>query len=291
MNHKANELTSLEKKFKLSTATVSAILSHGTQHRVLLLHGNSSCKEVFSQIISSLIMDGHSVLAPDFPGHGASSDANDPAETYCFDGYANVVAELLQHVGWLQFVTVGWSLGGHVALELVNIRPDCVGLMLIGSPPGKPSVEALEQAFFASKTTLLAGKRDFSNEESVMYAEDMLGSQVIDPFLLAQVRRTDGAARELMFQSALNGRGIDQRKIIESTNRPVAVVHGESEPFVRLDYLKDLKFGCLWRNNIQVLKGLGHAPHWQKPEIFYPILQDFLRSLVVPVTSNFDVCD
>ena len=38
MNHRANELTSLEKKFKLSAATVSAILSHGTQHRVLLLH-------------------------------------------------------------------------------------------------------------------------------------------------------------------------------------------------------------------------------------------------------------
>jgi pimeloyl-ACP methyl ester carboxylesterase len=262
--------------FDLPGGKVSAILTSGPGQKVLLLHGNSSCKEVFAHVIPHLMNAGHSILAPDFPGHGDSSDAENPEETYCFGGYANVVNDLLQAVGWTNFISVGWSLGGHVALELVSKRPDCTALMLIGSPPGKPSVEALQEAFFASEGTLLAGKSEFTEQDAVNYAGQMLGEFPPDPFLLERVRRTDGRARALMFHSALSGKGIDQRDIVLDRYRPVAIVHGADEPFVRQDYLERLTYGRLWGSKLVVLPGIGHAPHWQCPLIFNEILKEFL---------------
>jgi pimeloyl-ACP methyl ester carboxylesterase len=279
MHQRFENLLQHTREFDAQGAKISAFFATGPNQRVLLLHGNSSCKEVFAHVIPELIVCGHSVLAPDFPGHGGSMDAENPTETYCFEGYANVIDDLLHLVKWKNFVTLGWSLGGHVGLELVAKRPDCTGLMLIGSPPGKPSVEALEQAFIASGTTLLAGKRDFTEQEAVLYASNMLGEDPPDPFLLKRVLRTDGRAREMMFQSALSGQGIDQRDVVMDPNRPVAMVHGADEPFVRQDYLELLKFGRLWRSKLQVLPGIGHAPHWQCPVKFNELLKDFLADL------------
>ena len=154
MRESIDALRNLRRHIPVSCGQISALYSEGAGQKVMLLHGNSSCKEVFSPVILSLRKYGHSVLAVDLPGHGGSKDAIDPEATYCFPGYADVMVEALNHFGWERFIAVGWSLGGHVALELVARRPDCIGLMIIGSPPGKPSQDALEQAFFASGSTL-----------------------------------------------------------------------------------------------------------------------------------------
>ncbi len=274
MHENIDALRNLRRHVPVSCGQISALYSEGAGQKVMLLHGNSSCKEVFSPVILSLRKNGHSVLAVDLPGHGESSDAIDPETTYCFPGYADVMVEVLNHFGWERFVAVGWSLGGHVALELVARRPDCIGLMIIGSPPGKPSQDALEQAFFASGSTLLAGKRDLSAEEAKLYVAHMLGAE--DEFFLQKALRTDGRAREMMFASALRGVGIDQRIVAESTERPFAVVHGMKEPFVRLEYLKTLAYGRLWRNEIQTIDGVGHAPHWECPSEFSEMLLQFV---------------
>lgn len=276
MDNQIQAMIPAAREFQFYSGSISALHYIGQKQKILMLHGNSSCKEVFSRNIPFLVEQGHSVLAPDFPGHGDSENARDPASTYTFPGYAKAINALLSRLGWTDFIIVGWSLGGHVALELAASRPDCKGVMLIGSPPGKPSPEALEQAFFTSNTTLLAGKNHFSTADVKDYVEAMLGVRPADPFFLMRARRTDGRAREMMFGSALAGVGVDQRSVVASRFLPIAVVHGADEPFVRLDYLKSLEFGKLWRDEIAVLHGAGHAPHWQATTIFNELLKNFI---------------
>ena len=276
MDDQVQAVIAAAKDYPFYSGSISAVHHIGRNQKILMLHGNSSCKEVFSRNIPFLVEQGHAVLAPDFPGHGDSENARDPASTYSFPGYAEAINALLIRLEWKDFIVVGWSLGGHVALELVAIRPDCKGVMLIGSPPGKPSPEALEQAFFASDTTLLAGKNHFDSADEKNYVEAMLGIKPAESFFLLRARRTDGRAREMMFLSALAGVGIDQRTVVSSRLLPVAVVLGADDPFVRPGYIKSLEYGRLWRDEVTVLEGAGHAPHWQTATIVNELLKNFI---------------
>ncbi len=262
--------------FETTHARVAAFESRGDGLNILFLHGNSSCKEIFKKQYDVLAVEGHSVLVPDLPGHGDSDDAADPSTTYTFPGYADTISQVLDEAAWQKFIVVGWSLGGHIAMELVHSRPGCIGACIIGSPPGKPSPEAFAKAFYTTETTLLAGKRTFTPDDAATYVRSMLGSQEAPQFYLAKALRTDGRAREVMFSSALAGVGIDQSLVAASKERPLAVIHGCNEPFVRLDYLEGLSYGHLWQNRIVVIDGAGHAPHVEHPDLFQELLEGFL---------------
>jgi hypothetical protein len=79
-----------------------------------------------------------------------------------------------------------------------------------------------------------------------------------------------------MFQDWLDGGGADQRGLVESEEVLVAVVNGGAEPFVNLDYLDTIKWKHLWKGKCLMSGGLGHAPFWEEPATFGPILVEFL---------------
>jgi pimeloyl-ACP methyl ester carboxylesterase len=216
------------------------------------------------------------VLAPDLPGHGDSENSPTPEATYSLPGYAAVARGLIDRLQWSSVDVVGWSLGGHIGLELLATDQRVRSLMIVGTPPGRPSAETIQQAFHPSDDMLLAGKAEFTEADAIAYGTAMMGgADYLSPHLLASVRRTDGNARRCLFASALDGVGSDQREAVETIDKPLCVVHGEGEPFVRLDYLQAIRYRALWHNRIHVIAAVGHAPHWQSPPVFNSILLNF----------------
>jgi pimeloyl-ACP methyl ester carboxylesterase len=172
---------------------------------------------------------------------------------------------------------VGWSLGGHIGLELLATDPRLRSLLIVGTPPGRPCAEDLARAFHNSSDMQLAAKAEFSEADAISYGSAMMGGrEYLTPHLLACIKRTDGRARQLLFASVMNGIGKDQAKTVAAIDAPLCVVHGEKEPFVRFDYLCSLRYRALWGDRIQVIPGAGHAPHWQEPALFNQILLHFL---------------
>jgi pimeloyl-ACP methyl ester carboxylesterase len=162
-------------------------------------------------------------------------------------------------------------------LQLLATDERVRSLLIVGTPPARPSVEALGQAFYTSDDMQLAGKANFTDADAVAYGTAMMGgAALLAPDLLRSIRRTDGNARMFMFANALCGVGIDQREAVETIEKPLCVVHGEREPFVRLDYLSQIHYRALWKDRIFVLSGAGHAPHWEQPISFNRILGNFL---------------
>ena len=262
----------------LSCGRIACVVVQGGAPVVLMLHGNSSCKAVFTHQIAFLRAKGATVIAPDFPGHGASANARQPERTYSFPGYAAVIGELLDTLGFGRIDILGWSLGGHVALELMAHDERIQSVMIVGTPPGRPGPEAMAEAFKNSAVMDLAGKREFTPADVVAYGSAMLGGHDrLHPDLLRCLERTDGTARYHMVRNGLAGIGVDQRHLAESSETPLAVVHGAEDPFVRLDYLKSIDFRCLWSGEIIVLDKVGHAPHWERPDMFCPLLWQFLQ--------------
>lgn len=257
----------------ISTATWGEL-----SEAAIFIHGNSSCKEVFSNQIAAVRKLGLGAIALDLPGHGKSDDGSDPQSTYSFPGYARAVGDVLNALDCRKAHVVGWSLGGHVGLELLARDRRVQSLAIVGTPPVRPSPDALIEAFASSPAMRFAGQEHFSEADARDYGTLMLGARkLLTPELLAAIRRTDGRARRYMVTNGIAGVGIDGRSLVLDTDRPLAILHGERDPFVRLDYLRSLPTDKLWGGKVHVLARAGHAPHLEKPKQFNRMICNFLR--------------
>lgn len=92
---------------------------------VLLIHGNSFCRGVFRSQMQGQIAKDHRLIAFDLPGHGQSSNATDPKRTYTRPGLADAAVELLDKLDVKEAVVFGWSLGGHIGIEMIPPFREC----------------------------------------------------------------------------------------------------------------------------------------------------------------------
>ena len=220
------------------------------------------------------------LIAMDLPGHGDSADAHDPERTYSMPGYAGTAIEAMGLLGHDRFAMLGWSLGGHIGLEMLAGSDVLTGLMITGAPPVARGADAVAAGFLPSEHMHLAGQRDFSAEETDAYARATCGVNApFEDFLHRAVARTDGRARELMLASFMAGRGHDQQAAATQSAVPLAIVNGAEEPFVNNDFVTGLVYDNLWEDQVHLIDGVGHAPFWEAPDRFEAYLQRFLDSL------------
>ena len=243
---------------------------------VVFLHGNSSSSEIFEHQRRASLAKGRRLIAVDFPGHGASGDAHDPLRTYTRSGLADVIAELFDIMRIGEAIVVGWSLGGHVGIDLLSRFAGLKGLMITGTPPVRPGEMA--EGFQASAQLGFAGRPELSDEDVTTFARAMIGDPVPE-FIPAAIRRTDKRFRDFLFKAARAGAGGDQRDAVETSQVPIAVVNGAADPLVKLDYLDSIAYGNLWDGRCHRLPRAGHAPFWQQPAAFNTILGRFLDAL------------
>ena len=243
---------------------------------LVLIHGNSSCREVFTRQFESDLADEHRLIALDLPGHGQSDDATDPVRTYSRSGFADCVVELLRELGVSETAVFGWSLGGHIAIEMLPRVPGIKGLILSGTPPIRN--RGFAEGFVISPAQGLPRRRELSDADVEEFARIMFGASV-PAFLRRAIRRADGRLREQVFAASLAGEGVDQRLTVEESTVPIAVINGHDDPLVRLDYLESVAYGNLWEGRCQRLSGAGHAAFWHLPEAFNGLVQRFLTEI------------
>jgi pimeloyl-ACP methyl ester carboxylesterase len=56
-------------------------------------------------------------------------------------------------------------------------------------------------------------------------------------------------------------------------------LHGAGEQLVSLDCRGKLNIPALWRDEVQVIPGVGHALHQEAPRQFAALLTDFVGGL------------
>jgi pimeloyl-ACP methyl ester carboxylesterase len=241
---------------------------------LLLIHGNSFCRDVFLHQMQGPLAANYRLIAFDLPGQGQSDNAPDPMRTYTRSGLADAATELLETMGITEAVVLGWSLGGHIGIDMMLRFPGMRGLMITGTPPVRNG--KMSEGFAGAPHTALAGKEVVSEEEIRGFVGTIFGD-VAQPFMVDAVTRADGRFRKRLFEAVRAGEGVDQRLTVETSPIPLAVVNGGADPVINLDYFDTVNYANLWQGRCYRLPGLGHAPFWQAPDKFNPILERFLQ--------------
>ena len=150
---------------------------------------------MFQHQMGKPFTDRYRMIAVDLPGHGGSDpdfEPNfDPEVTYTMSGYAGVMVEIFEALGIGEVALLGWSLGGHVALEMVPLFPGIKGMLITGTSPLSHDPQEAATAFLAHPHMALTGKEELEEDEIEAYAAANCGANPM-PFMVDAVKRTDG---------------------------------------------------------------------------------------------------
>lgn len=251
--------------------------SAGTGPAIVLVHGNSASSKAFARQLDGTLGRKYRVIAFDLPGHGNSDNAAEPAATYNMPGYARVLHDVVAHVGVGDAAFVGWSLGGHIVLEAAPDLPKAAGFAIFGTPP-LAFPPAMEQAFLPNPAMAFTFTRELSEEQARAYVAVAFKPNAADfpAFMVDDVLRTDGRARESLAASIAPNGFRDEVKVVANLAQPLAVLHGAQEQLINGDYFKTLKMPTLWRGAVQTISDAGHIPQWEQAEGFNALLDAFV---------------
>src|SRR3954464_10773416 len=99
---------------------------------LLLIHGMAGTCANWESVIEPLAID-HTVIAPDFPGHGASAPGGGD---YSLGALASSLRDLMLTLGHERATLVGHSLGGGVAMQFTYQFPEMVERLVLVSSGG-----------------------------------------------------------------------------------------------------------------------------------------------------------
>ena len=121
-------MLNLDRALSRPGATIRFAMLGGDERPVVLIHGAGMDHSMFAPQVLALRDAGHSVVAFDLRGHGASH--LEPGARFTGRAALDDLAALLDHLSLEQPALVGHSLGGNVAQALVRRDPGRAGALV-----------------------------------------------------------------------------------------------------------------------------------------------------------------
>jgi ABC-type branched-subunit amino acid transport system permease subunit/pimeloyl-ACP methyl ester carboxylesterase len=242
--------------------------THGEKQPLLLIHGNSACKEAFCRQYTSL-QDRFRLIAFDLPGHGVSDNA-EPETAYNVLAYAEVAESVLRAVGAKNPIVFGWSLGGYIALELAaRGKVELAGLAICGTSPLTVVPDDFAAGYIPGPHMMLTGKQYLTAEERRDYAGSATSPNGPDSkFMHRNLPRTDGRARAYMVAKLPVVNWPRQMRFLWEGKTPFAIINGSNDPFLNHDYIRRLCESEGWKHPLIDIENGQHAPFFNEPVAF-----------------------
>ncbi|MBP7809007.1 MAG: alpha/beta hydrolase [Bacteroidia bacterium] len=234
---------------------------------LVFIHGNSLSAITFKKQFE-LLPDYIPLVAFDLPGHGLSARHDDYEDVYCIPGYIRSLQTVIKSLQLDNFILVGHSLGGHIAIQASENIKGLKGLMVFGTPPiGMPP--EMDQMFLPNPQMSLLFSNTINSEDALKLSAEFIHSNTELIAELAEIiTTTDGKARENLGVSISKGQFSNEKEILNNFKAPIAILQGENERFVNALYLNNLDIPSLWKKNIIQITGAGHIPQMENTKEF-----------------------
>lgn len=199
-----------------------------TRPSLIFLHYFGGSSLAWTEVIEELESDYHCV-APDMRGFGASDAL---PEKYTVKDYADDVANLIRALEIENYVLIGHSMGGKIAMALAARNPKNLQslILLAPSPPTPEPMKEDERA----KLLETYGNRRVATERVCKAAGEKLSGEVFERAINDNLRSSE-AAWKWWLES---GSREDVSAEINQINVPVLVAAGENDDAMTPELLR-----------------------------------------------------
>lgn len=220
--------------------------------------------------------EGWRFIAPDLRGFGESERGDAPLT---MDLFANDIIALMDHLAIDQAVICGLSMGGYVALSLATRFPRRLrALVLVATRASADSDEARENRRKLANKVRQSGPQavvDSMLPKLVAGATRIKRPQV--PQFVSNMMQT--TAPETL-AGALLGMADreDYRDRLSKIDVPTLMVRGDQDEIIPGEEM-DLLARTVRGAKYELVTNAGHLPNLEAPDVFNPVLYNFLNFL------------
>jgi pimeloyl-ACP methyl ester carboxylesterase len=261
---------------------------------LLLIHGMAGSSQTWRGVIPQLARK-YRVVAPDLLGHGQSAK---PRADYSLGAFAVLLRDLLDELGVSRATIIGQSLGGGVAMQFVYQHPDlCERLVLISSGGLGPDVgwtlrmlsapgAELILPVIAPRPVLTAGNK-LRSWFSTAGIQSPRGAEMWSAYSsLADSETRQAFLRTLRSVVDHRGQAVSALNRLHLTSDlPTMVIWGDQDRIIPVEHgyaLHEAREG----SRLEVLEGVGHFPHVERPGDVADLIDDFIDTTGHPTDAR-----
>ena len=238
--------------------------THGNPDGVplLLLHGSFATSRWWEPLFAYL-PDEICAIAPDLRGCGQSDK---PDDGYDLTSMASDIQALIDALDLRDFDLAGHAIGAAIGLDVALARPDRVAtLTLIDPPPLEGAVTPVEglmllEEMRINRELLTAGLAAMMPAFTASFpssADEAFFQQLVDDAAV----QAPAAFTELAVALASWNRLQEAKQL----TLPTIVIWGDQDALVERDSVSRTLLAIPGANNLEVLRGVGHAPMIDAP--------------------------
>lgn len=249
-------------------------LREDSKKKILFLHGNSHSRKTFSSQFNSDVFKDYALVSCDLFGHGDSEKIDE----YSLINYALKISEFINRLDLRDYIIVGHSLGGHIANHLLacdKLKTSPLGILLFGTPP-VAKLEDFGACFLNPPEMELLYKNNLSEAELEQLVSVFHHQKFESQSAKNDISKVDENFKNTFMANTASGKFVNEVEQLSSFSGKMAVLHGEYDQFISLDYISQLKLP-LWRGSVQVVKNSGHNIHSDAPQEFNKLVSEFLE--------------
>ncbi len=231
---------------------------------VLFVHGNLASRRWWKKVMALLPSEGYQKIALDLRGCGQSDK---PDTGYTIPRMAEDIWDFLRMLSCIEVHLVGHSLGGALALLCASDHPTAIKSLALIAPVPADGLLLPEELHRDLQVMRQDREKMREGIKSVMPAAhpDELEDLVDDALLCHPA---------CFFELPRTLATLDMTSRLPNLLVPTLIIAGEHDPLIPL-----LSLERMWRRipncRLEVLAGIGHAPHIEAASVVADKLQEF----------------
>jgi len=240
--------------------------SAGSGRPILILHGWGSSSFSWTEIQKLLIEEHFQIIVPDLPGFGETPA---PSNVWGVEEYAEFVKQFMEKLGMENYVVVGHSFGGQVAIQFAATHPEKIDKLVLVAAAGVRRTPG-----FAKKLVGAVAKIVSFLLYLIPFRELRVNAR---SFLYMAIRRRDyvrtqGIMRDV-FKKVITQ---DLTAKFSKIQAPTLIVWGDKDEMTPVQdaYLMD---ELIPNSKLEIVEGGKHALNLQQPEKLSEIMFRFLQ--------------